>query len=122
MSYRIVNVTGTKRTGKYPTAYMLELGQHKVTLGSKSWKDVPELTTVLQKLIAAGHVYALPLPVADSDFKAFMRALDKKGPKLELVAAESPEEVVVELEEETPKANVKLAEVLAEPKTRKKKA
>ena len=96
MNHRIVNVTGTKRTGLFPTSFKFHADDRLIDLNVKQWRDVSELTTTMKNLKDSGHIMLLDLPLSDTEFKELLANLDCEGPSLIVVAKE--EEINKEVE------------------------
>ena len=102
MKHRIVNVAGTKRTGLFPSSFILASGSRKFDLHMKEWRDVPELTTAMKNFRDSGHLFVIDLPISETKFKDLLSSLDREGPSL-LAASELEDEVKkVEPPEEPP--------------------
>lgn len=82
MKHRIVNVTGTVRTGLFPAMFIIAADGRPVDLNVKQWRDVSVLTTAITNLRNSGHLVIHDLPISDEKFKGFMGSLDVEGPSL----------------------------------------
>lgn len=89
MKHRIVNVTGTTRTGLFPTMFIITADGRPVDLNVKQWRDVSVLTTAITNLRNSGHLVVIDLPISDEKFNEFLGSLDTEGPSL--LAVEEPE-------------------------------